>query len=89
MTDKVTVEWMKKEGYYKRWLVPVLGLNEKITVNGTPPENQTFAHRPTGDSPEMMVCYLACSFYFIPSAFTPYMFRSHSTAPSTKMWTTV
>ena len=42
MTAKSTVEWMKKKGYYKRWLLPQLGLND-----GTP-----YAYWPVGNRPE-------------------------------------
>ena len=28
MTAKSTVVWMKEKGYYNRWLIPQLGLNE-------------------------------------------------------------
>ena len=44
MTAKTTVEWMKREGYYKRWLIPQLGCNE-----GT-----VYKYRPVGNSPEFM-----------------------------------
>ena len=30
MTAKSTREWMKEQGYYSRWLIPQLGLNEGI-----------------------------------------------------------
>ena len=44
MTAKLTVKWMKEKGYYKRWLVPQLGLN-----GGT-----VYAWRPVGNRPEWM-----------------------------------
>ena len=44
MTAKSTVKWMKKEGFYKRWLIPQLGLNA-FTV---------YANRPVGNRPEFM-----------------------------------
>ena len=44
MTAKSTVEWMKTEGYYKRWLIPQKGCNA-----GT-----VYANRPVGNSPEFM-----------------------------------
>jgi hypothetical protein len=44
MTAKATTEWMKTNDYYKRWLLPVEGLN-----HGT-----TYEARPVGNSPEMM-----------------------------------
>ncbi|KAF0703228.1 hypothetical protein AaE_015483, partial [Aphanomyces astaci] len=44
MTCKSTVTWMKQRGYYRRWLLPELGLNQ-----GT-----AFASRPVGNSPEFM-----------------------------------
>ena len=43
MTAKTTITWMKEQGYYKRWVLP-LGINK-----GTP-----FFGRPIGNSPEMM-----------------------------------
>ena len=39
-----TVEWMKREGYYKRWLITQLGCNE-----GT-----VYKNRHVGNSPEFM-----------------------------------
>jgi len=45
MTAKTTVEWMKQEGYYKRWLIPQLGLNDDIS---------SFGGRPVGNRPEFM-----------------------------------
>ena len=44
MTALRTVEWMKREGYYKRWLIPQLGCNK-----GT-----LYKNRPVGNSPEFM-----------------------------------
>ena len=44
LTAKSTVDWMKQEGYYQRWLIPQLGLND-----GT-----RYACRPVGNRPEWM-----------------------------------
>ena len=44
MTAKDTIQWMKDEDIYKRWLLPVNGLNA-----GT-----IFERRPVGNSPEFM-----------------------------------
>lgn len=44
LTEKSTVEWMKKMGYYERWLIPQMGLN-----GGT-----CYANRPVGNRPEWM-----------------------------------
>jgi hypothetical protein len=48
MTAKDTIEWMKAQGIYKRWLLPVNGLSEDD------PELKNFVGRPVGNSPEMM-----------------------------------
>ena len=45
MTANSTVEWMKAEGYYEKWLVPQNGCNDWIAK---------FGLRPVGDSPEFM-----------------------------------
>ena len=44
MTANKTVEWMKREGYYKRWLIPQKGCNA----------DTVYANRPVGNSPEFM-----------------------------------
>ena len=44
MTAKTTVAWMKRKGYYKRWLIPQLGCNG----------NTIYDSRPVGNSPEWM-----------------------------------
>ena len=44
LTAKSTVEWMKEKGYYRRWLLPQLGLNG----------NTPYANRPVGNRPEWM-----------------------------------
>lgn len=43
---KETVEWMKTHGYYNRWIIPVLGCNDKVLGKST------YAGRPPGNSPE-------------------------------------
>ena len=45
MTANSTVEWMKAEGYYEKWLVPQNGCNDWIAK---------FGSRPVGNSPEFM-----------------------------------
>ena len=45
MTAKSTIEWMQDKGYYKRWLVPQLGLNSWLKY---------YANRPVGNRPEFM-----------------------------------
>ncbi|CAB9505297.1 unknown protein [Seminavis robusta] len=47
MTAKVTVKWMKEKGYYKHWLLPVLGVNME-------PELKRYSKAPVGNSPELM-----------------------------------
>ena len=44
LTDKRTKEWMVKEGYFKRWLLPVPPCNAGTIYEG----------RPVGNSPEIM-----------------------------------
>ena len=44
MTCLDTIDWIKSKGYYRRWLLPELGIN-----NGT-----IYAGRPIGNSPEFM-----------------------------------
>ena len=51
MTCADSIEWMKKEGIYKHWLLPCNGLNE-----GT-----DYSDKPTGNSPEFMP--LDCSLF--------------------------
>jgi hypothetical protein len=48
MTAKETILWMKAKGYYKRWILPELGLHSDD------PELTSYLHRPVGNSPEMM-----------------------------------
>ena len=45
MTEKGTVAWMKEKGYYKRWILPELGVNDGIG---------SFGGRPVGNCPEFM-----------------------------------
>jgi len=40
LTAKSIVEWMKQEGYYERWLIPQLGLNDGTTYAGRPMGNR-------------------------------------------------
>ena len=44
MTCHETIDWMKSKDFYKRWMLPELGVND-----GT-----TYAGRPVGNSPEFM-----------------------------------
>ena len=44
ITAKLTVNWMKEKGYYKRWLIPKNGLN-----NGA-----IYKRRPVGNRPGFM-----------------------------------
>lgn len=43
MTAKDTISWMKEKGYYKRWILPVLGLNAA---------RPRFSDAPPGNTPE-------------------------------------
>ena len=45
MTARSTIEWMKREGCYSRWLLPQLGLNKGTPYNG----------RPIGNLPKIML----------------------------------
>lgn len=58
MTDNDCKEWMKKKGYWKRWITPVLECNDVITVFD-PKKNKivsskNYRERPVGDQPELM-----------------------------------
>lgn len=57
MTFKDCVDYMKREGIYKHWLLPKCGLNE-----GT-----EYSQRPVGNSPEMMPLDCSC-FSFLDDA---------------------
>ena len=57
MTDKVCIEWMKQEGYWKRWIKPELGLNdfiEAVEEDGSLKKSKNYANRPVGNQPELM-----------------------------------
>ena len=47
MTAKETIEWMKENNFFHRWLLPMNGLQE-----GTP-----YAERPVGNIPKFMPLY--------------------------------
>ena len=47
MTDNETIEWMRAEGLLHRWIRPVLGLNDSITVGEKTSDN--YAGRPVGN----------------------------------------
>ena len=44
MTEKETIEWMKENNYYHRWLFPMNGFQDRTH----------YAGRPVGNSPEFM-----------------------------------
>jgi hypothetical protein len=48
MTAKETVEWMKKEGHFERWLLPANGLHTDDA------SLKYYFMKPVGNSPEMM-----------------------------------
>ena len=48
MTEKKTVQWMKDEGYYDRWVLP----QHDTALHGI--DCKIYRGRPTGNSPEMM-----------------------------------
>ena len=48
MTATETIEWMIKEDHYKRWILPVNGLQDDN------PALRKYRMRPVGDSPEFM-----------------------------------
>ena len=50
MTDNETIEWMRAEGLLHRWIRPVLGLNDSITVGEKTSDN--YAGRPVGNCAE-------------------------------------
>ena len=48
MTSTATLEWMVKQGYFKYWILPVLGLNEDD------PDLSQYIGCPVGNCPENM-----------------------------------
>jgi predicted flap endonuclease-1-like 5' DNA nuclease len=48
LTAHETVSWMKEKGYYKRWVLPELGLHSDD------PDLKNYCGRPVGNSPENM-----------------------------------
>ena len=57
MTDDECKEWMEGKGILKRWIRPVLGLNDLIIVTdneGNEKRSKNYAGRPVGDCPELM-----------------------------------
>ena len=57
MTDKDCIDWMEEKGILKRWIHPVLGLNDLIIVkdgNGNEESSKNYVGRPLGDCPEAM-----------------------------------
>jgi hypothetical protein len=51
LTCDATVTWMKSRGLYDRWITPVLGCNSQLGRK----KFKTYANRPVGNSPELMV----------------------------------
>ena len=57
MCDNDCLSWMEEEGILKRWIRPVLGCNDEISIvmeNGDIKTNKIYAGRPVGDYPEAM-----------------------------------
>ena len=57
MMDPTCLKWMEEEGILHRWLRPVLGVNDVVTVldeDGKVRKSRRYGGRPTGDSPELM-----------------------------------
>ena len=57
MCDKDCKKWMDEVGILKRWIRPVLGLNDEIIIvdeNGIAKRNIHYSGRPVGDCPETM-----------------------------------
>ena len=55
--DPTCLKWMEEEGILHRWLRPVLGVNDVVTVldeDGKVRKSRRYGGRPTGDSPELM-----------------------------------
>ena len=48
MTATATKEWMKKEKYYKHWILPINGLSEDY------PDLKAYIGHPVGNCPENM-----------------------------------
>ena len=60
MMDKECQVWMQEKNLLKRWVRPVLGVSDKITVidptTGDLLSSCRYKNRPPGDSPELMPC---------------------------------
>ena len=57
MCDKDCLEWMEEEGILKRWICPILGCNNEITIvmeNGEIKRNKNYVGTLVGDCPEVM-----------------------------------
>jgi len=57
MTDKKCIEWMRKKDILKRWIRPVIGLNDEITITdneGNHISSKRYNGRPVGDCAEAM-----------------------------------
>jgi hypothetical protein len=57
MTDKKCKQWMKDNNYWHCWVLPVLGINDKIVVltpTGALKSSCRYKERPVGDQPELM-----------------------------------
>ena len=58
MCDDDAIEWMKKEGYYARWITPEMKCNEFIKVYDEEKKveltSRRYKHRPVGNQPELM-----------------------------------
>ena len=55
LMDNDCKDWMKEKGYFDRWLGPVLGCNDIVTIPGQPEKVSTrYKERPPGNSPEVM-----------------------------------
>lgn len=58
MCDPACKAWMVEKGYWKRWIIPVLGCNDEISVFDAQQEktltSKRYAGRPVGNQPELM-----------------------------------
>ena len=60
MTDSACVKWMKEKDYFKRWLTPRAGLNDKITrIDGA--VSVDYGNRPPGNLPEVVCQDSSCN----------------------------
>ena len=73
MTDNDCMKWMEDEGILKRWIQPILDLNDVVIIvdeNGNEKLSKKYAGRPVGDCSEC--CLWTIHFFGTYSACTTF-----------------